>query len=173
MFCSPLDLYHPHFQSLPRWLIKMTEQICPRMHHKLFHCARIAHLQFFFNTRISFELLNMNYIKSKHAPEMQWGVNVLETLMFQLFFFSKMQSCQQEIDVLLLILAVGPSALYQLCFLSLTPRFYLGLMPDLPAHCYIITWFTPLSTGITITFMLSTFCRNYLPLRCSWIPQRN
>lgn len=31
----------------------------------------------------------MNYIKSKHAPEMQCSINVLETLMFQLFFFLK------------------------------------------------------------------------------------
>lgn len=64
------------------------EQISARMHQKLFHCARIAHLQIFFNTSISFELLNMSYIKSKHAPKMQCGINVLETLVFQLLFFS-------------------------------------------------------------------------------------
>lgn len=67
-----------------------------------------------------------------------------------------MPSCQQEIDVVLPILAFGPSALYQLCFLSPTPRFYLGLTPGLSVHCYINTWFTPLGTGITITFKLNT-----------------
>lgn len=83
----------------------------------------------------------MSYIKSKHAPEVQCGINVLQTLVFQLVFFfqSKMQSCQQEMDAFFSILAVGPSALYQLCFLSPTPRFCLGLMSGLSVHSYIIT----------------------------------
>lgn len=64
------------------------EQISPRMQQKLFHCARIAHLQFLSNTWISSELLNMSYIKSKQTPEMQCGINILQTLVFQLVFFS-------------------------------------------------------------------------------------
>lgn len=86
---------------------------------------------------------------------------------------SKMQSSQQQIHVFLPILALSPSALYQLCFLSPPPRFYLGLVPGLSVHCYIITWFTPWNTGITITFIISTFYHNYLPFRCSWIQRRN
>lgn len=53
-----------------------------------FHCARIAHLQFFKNIWISFELLSMSYIKSKHTPETQYGINIVQTLVFQLVFFS-------------------------------------------------------------------------------------
>lgn len=64
------------------------EQISPGMHQKRFHRVSFAHLRIFFNIWISFEPLNMSYIKSKHAPEMQCGINVLQTLVFQLVFFS-------------------------------------------------------------------------------------
>jgi len=51
-------------------------------------CVMVSHLRFFSNRLISFELLNVNYIKFTYSPEMQCDTNVLQKLVVQLVSLS-------------------------------------------------------------------------------------
>lgn len=120
-------------------------------------------LTIFSNILISFELLTMNYIKFTYSPEMQCDTNVLQKLVFQLVSLSVKNAIFSRTNLFVLSglicwpCSFCPSALYWLCFLSASPRFYLGLMPGLSVHCYIVIWFTALNIGITITLIISYF----------------